>query len=121
MKFQIIGSDGIPLTLMELDAQAAAFWNQEIDSKYYAQPKSNSLGNWFDNIGWGIAHHPHKGHGKNNWKSVKQQMLEVHTYSFVEYTPEEAGVKMCQLFRSLKPYYDLIDHWAAMGYKPEQL
>lgn len=120
-EFQIIGKSDQPLTLAALDSQASGFWKTDPDSKYYAEPNTNSLGNWFDTIGWGIANHPHKGHGKNNWKSVKQQMFEVHTYSFVELSPEEAGVRCCQLFRTLKPYFDLIDHWKSLGYTPKQI
>lgn len=120
--FQILNKDNQPISLGELDQQAGLFWNQELDPKYYAQPDGNPLGNWFDTIGWGIAHPGNKlYYGLNTWEPIKQQMFEVHTPSMINLSPEAAGVTCCKLFRGLKPYFDLMDHWSSLGYTPKQI
>lgn len=119
--FQIIGKDNQPLTLRALDSQASGFWNSDSDPKWYAAPKC-SLGSWYDNIGWAIAHQSHVlEYGINNWNTIKQYMLECHTGPFVRMSPEEAGVACCKIMRTLKPYFDLIDHWKSLGYTPKQI
>lgn len=42
------------LTIEEVDTIAAAFWNVEVDSKYYAAPPTWEMMNWFDVLGRAI-------------------------------------------------------------------
>lgn len=120
--FQIIGKENQPLTMAALDSQASGFWKVDSDSKYYAQPEGNPLGNWFDTIGWSISKQTdHLYWGLNTWNTVKSDMLAVHVYSCVILSPEEAGVRMCQIMRKLQPYFQLIDYWESLGYLPKQI
>lgn len=119
--FQILDSNGKPMPINVLDIEAANFWNVEIHPKSYAAPKC-AFGHWYDNIGWAIAHQTHVlDYGLNNWNTIKQYMLECHTGPFVELSPEAAGVSCCGIMRTLKPYFDLIDHWKSLGYTPKQI
>lgn len=60
MKFQFKNNQGNVISINEIDAIAAAFWGQEVDPKYYAQPKVGMCQNWLDIIGWAIALYPEK-------------------------------------------------------------
>lgn len=119
--FQIIGKNNQPLTLKALDAQASGFWNSDSDSKWYAAPKC-SIGSWYDIIGWSISKQTdYLNWGLNTWNTIKSDILSIHVYSCIILSPEEAGVRMCQIMRTLKPYFDLIEHWKSLGYTPKQI
>lgn len=120
--FQILGKEDQPLTLAALDSQASGFWMVDPDSEYYAQPEGNPLGNWFDTIGWSISKQTnYLDWGLNTWNTIKSDMLTIHVYSCVILSAEEAGVRMYEIMRLLQPYFDLIDYWKELGYKPKQI
>jgi len=116
--FQIIDKDNNPIPINELDKQAAAFWDEELHPKQYASPKGK--GNWFDTLGWHIAQqHSSHFYGRNTWNAVKLSMFIGLSYDIVEQT-NPAAYTQAQI-NYLKPYYDLIDHWASLGYQPKQI
>ena len=120
--FQIIGKENQPLTLQALDSQASGFWKSNSDPKWYASPNTESLGNWFDTIGWSISkQRDYLNWGLNTWNTIKSDMLSIHAYAWVVLTPEEAGIKACNTMRKLKPYFELIDYWESLGYQPKQI
>lgn len=120
--FQILDANNEPISLITLDELAAAYWNQIIDSKKYAQPENAKLGNWYDSIGWAIANQYRIfEYGLNNWNAVKQYMFDCRTGPIITMSPEEAGVYCCEIMINCKPYFDLIDHWKSLGYKPKQI
>jgi hypothetical protein len=65
MSFQILNGGNEPMTMHQLDAEAAAFWGKRVDAKQYADPSEPKredekeaqyclrciTGNWFDIIG----------------------------------------------------------------------
>jgi hypothetical protein len=120
--FQILDEIGNPMSLQSLDIQVTKFWKLEVGSKWYAEPNKESLGSWFDTIGWSIGKQTdYLNWGLNTWNTVKSDMLSIHIYAWVVLSPEEAGIRACNTMRKLKPYFELIDHWEAMGYKPKQI
>lgn len=120
--FQILDEIGNPMRLQSLDIQASKLWKLEIDSKWYVAPNEESLGNWFDTIGWSISKQKdYINWGLNTWNTIKFDMLSIHAYAWVVLTPEEAGIKACNTMRKLKPYFELIDYWESLGYQPKQI
>jgi len=111
------------LTMGELDAEAAAFWNTTVHPKYYAAPNGQRLANWFDVIGYNIHSNETKGWG-DGWKSVKMSMLLVsfnHSlYNYFDGKLERTKMheELDGSFEYYKPYFDLIDHWESKGYIP---
>jgi len=86
MSFQIKNKDGEALTMKQLDAEAAAFWNKEVHGKYYADPsepkkegesevdfiRRSMTSNWFDIIGWCIHS---QGNYTSGWRNVVHTMI----------------------------------------------
>lgn len=61
MKFQIRNSEGIALSMSELDKEASAFFGVEFNESHYAYPEGKRGFDWFNWIGCAIASFP-KGH-----------------------------------------------------------
>lgn len=137
MSFQILNKEGEALTMNELDREAAAFWNKEVHTKHYASPPANTegmseidkirsdiTGNWFDVIGYQI-HSPEDARYTSGWNNVKCSLWTIQSkgwYSKVfNWSIEEMEIYMKVTKDFLKPYYDLIDHWEAKGYQPQQV
>lgn len=89
--------------------------------------------NWYDAIGFKIAHPESKW--ASGWNNVKSSMWVVQVSDYYDdlfkediivdaatgksYTLIEIGIAATKQY--LKPYYDLINHWEAKGYKPVQI
>ena len=166
--FQILDKENNPISIKELDRQAADFWNKKVDSKYYANPskiekfsnpdnltgeellrakmkfKSNQIIseslNWFDVIGWTIAH---KGDYTTGWHNVVNDLIsETLGQCFIDFKdkatikvaeferksgdttlslPGKTGIKLYHTLEYYKPYIQLINHWMSKGYKPRQI
>jgi len=117
--FQILDKENNPISINELDQQAAEFWNVEIHPKWYASPSETS-GNWYDNIGWYIAN---QGHCTSGWNNVKVSMITSSMESAANriLKGEQTDASIQVIMEWYKPYYDLIDHWEALGYQPKQI
>lgn len=92
--FQILNPQGEPLSMKQLDAEAAAFWSKEVDEKWYANPtpvfvndknlegaelseakfrhEMRQASNWYDTIGWNIAN---QGNQCSGWSNVVATMM----------------------------------------------
>ena len=116
--FKILDKDNNPIPINELDRQAAEFWDKELHPKQYASPEGKA--NWFDTLGWHIAQQNSSHfYGRNTWNTIKLSMFIGLSYDIVEHT-NPAVYTQAQI-NYLKPYYDLIDHWASLGYQPKQI
>ena len=146
--FQILNVEGKAITMKELDKEAAEFWGKEVDSKYYANPfpeveedsfsavQTNALNrsqNWFDIIGWNIAH---QGNYTSGWQNVVHTMVAERLGECLVSLHRDKPIKLAelvgdnihleeevelQLYATLsyfKPFVDLINHWMAKGYTP---
>lgn len=121
MGFQILNKDNQALTIKELDAEAAAFWGNAVDEKFYATPDSEGFwGNWFDMIGYKI-HNP-KDNYTTGWGNVKHSVLIGSVGgSYKDLLDEKAfAIRIKGIQEYLKPYFELIDHWEAKGYSPKK-
>lgn len=121
MSFQILDSNGEAFSMRDLDIEAATFWGKDVHPKHYATPhKDMVLGNWFDTIGH-MIHSPEDKLYTRGWANVKCSLWTCSIKS--EYnTSEEDLLKLIPVIKeSLKPYYDLIDHWDSKGYTPKQV
>lgn len=112
MSFQILDSQKQPIIINELDKEAAEFWQIPVDPRMYAK-------DWFDIIGYRI-HNPIDPRYTSGWNNVKHNMLLVSVGGLYEHigNPEAMTKAMEGIHKFLKPYFDLIDHWAAKGYTP---
>ena len=90
------------------------------------------VGNWFDTIGYQI--HSPSTNWTSGWDNVKAGLWVIQSTDYYkclfdtktyqddtgkEHT--ELDIRLAVTKSYLKPYYDLIDHWAAKGYKPVQI
>ena len=147
--FQILNAEGKALTMAELDKEAAEFWGKEVDPKHYANPfpkvegnsfsaiQTNALNNtqnWFDIIGWNIAH---QGNYTSGWQNVAHTMVtetlgeclvslhkgeSIKLAKFVGdnniHLEEETELQLFTTLNYFKPFIDLINYWMAKGYTP---
>lgn len=120
MGFQIHNKEGISLTILQLDAEVAEFWNKPIHDKNYATPKKHATSiNWFDNIGYNI-HSPHVNY-TSGWNNVKCSLLSVQTAEYGMLDVETQLRKLVFANEYLKPYFELIDYWNSLGYIPVKI
>lgn len=119
MSFQILNSEDQPITLYELDKEAAEFWDVKMHDKYYAIPKQSPT-TWFDSIGFAI-HHPEKY--TKGWNDIKCTLWTIQSRSLYDVlmTRSVMNIKVHNIREYLTPYYKLIDYWEAKGYKPKQI
>lgn len=127
MSFQILDKDNNPISINELDRQAAEFWNKEVKKECYAFPQIkpkkfesykeafsfwSSVTNWYDNIGWYI----HEGY--TNWKDLYNKLLEPYKEGLEngDYTIEEI-----LNYPGIGGYLNLIKYWESKGYTPKQI
>lgn len=123
MSFQIWDSEGKALTMKQLDIEVAQFWHPDdptVDPKWYSSPQGNSGSNWFDTIGWAI-HSPMSKFSGNPWKNVKITLWIIQTEDSWDNDEEKMTKEILASKRWLKPYFELIDHWASKGYTPKTL
>jgi hypothetical protein len=120
MQFQILDKNQMPLTLSQLDKDAANLWNVVFDEVYYATPRDNELSlSWFDVIGDKIA-----GFGVTTWSDVIKSVWQIAKIELAQEdikaildnkNPKE---KYAQ-WAVLKPYMELINLWHNKGYVPK--
>ncbi len=129
MGFEILDINKQAILINELDKEAAILWNKEIDPKHYAHPKQPTGDemqdamylsmNWFDYIGHNI-HSNHAVYTRNykemTWNMVKESLLLVQV-NVINVTAQQLENTRTYL----KPYFDLIDHWASKGYTPKRV
>jgi len=78
MGFQILNSNNEPISIKELDIEAAAFWNKIVDPKWYANPSPEGTAvmkqwsNWFDTIGYCIHS---QGNACSGWSNIVATMM----------------------------------------------
>lgn len=121
MSFQILDSNGEAITLSILDEQAAVFWGKDVHPKHYATPnKDMVLGNWFDTIGH-MIHSPEDKHYTSGWNNVKCSLWTCMIKGEYNKSITDLFVVIPEIKASLKPYYELIDHWESKGYTPKQV
>lgn len=144
MSFQILNSNNEAISLGLLDQEAAAFWGKELKDRQYANPtplftndanlqgieltramaryEFSQWSNWFDMVGWNI-HHPQTNY-TTGWDNVKCSMWAVQAYSLYKHIfgdEEHLKLHIEAAKAYLKPYFDLVDHWASKGYTPVQV
>lgn len=90
-QFQILNKEGIAISLNDLDAEIAKFWNKEVDGELFANPmpevkesktvtymeacRENNLNNslnWYDTIGWNITQ---LSDNNVSWKAVAEALI----------------------------------------------
>lgn len=138
MSFQILNASNEPISIGELDREAASFWGKEVHSKNYAYPQQDrpeyanikeemddlmSHTNWFDVIGHAI-HAPADAHSSSPWANVKHTIFEAwagNSLSRDLFNEEKFNATVEAIRILCKPMYALIDHWNAKGYKPKQV
>lgn len=123
MSFQIRQSldSPVPISISELDKEAAELWGKAVHPKDYAYPdlkpeKFDSIKeelnfyfgitNWFDMIGW----HIHSG--LNSWDAIRDKILE-----YFGNVPEEE----LKAYRPIWGYVELVNLWQSKGYIPVTL
>lgn len=85
MQFQIRNSEGIALSMGELDKEASAFFGVEFNESHYAHPEGKRGFDWFNWIGCAIASFPK---GNVFWNEVigkMSAMLAIGEKSFEGY------------------------------------
>lgn len=136
MGFQIQTEAKVPIAINDLDREAAEFWGNEVHPKQYATPEkitedmdwrrklmAEMRGNWFDIIGYAI--NSPLSRYTNGWGNVKCTLWTIQAQGWYDLigTDEieglQARIKSVKAY--LKPYFDLIDHWASKGYIPAQI
>ncbi len=116
MGFQILNNQGEPIPIKELDKEAAAFWGQTVDEKYYAEPKGGFFMNWFDHIGREIS--DKSSNWTTGWDNVKCGLMSNSLVSIA--LEEDKHKKLDSVIDFNKPYFELIDHWSSLGYTPRR-
>lgn len=127
MGFQIKNDKGIALSMNELDKEAAEFWGVPVHETNYAHPCNNSIGNWFDTIGFNI-HRP--GTYTSGWRNVIVTMYQMFSSGYmiddkqrnnVVIKPIEEQIKrITDINEFMSPYVGLVNHWIAKGYTCHQ-
>lgn len=108
MKFQILNAKGNPLSMGELDKEAAEFFGVSYNEKRYASPPSTFV-NWHDIIGYNIAS---SEKGMLQWNDIIGRILKVCTISTSTIEHLEWSIKV------FRPYISLCYHWKSKGYVP---
>ena len=143
--FQILDKENNPISIKQLDKEAAEFWGKEVDPKWYANPSSKEThplkqhSNWYDTIGWTIAH---KGNYTSGWHNVVNDLIsETLGQKFIDFEdkttvkvaefqksgettlslPEKVEIDIYFCLEYYKPYIQLINHWMGKGYTPKQI
>lgn len=108
MKFAIYNKEGKPITMGELDVEAAEFWKVEFSAKKYASPE-NCYYSWFDNIGTAIAD---LNQGKHEWYEV------IGYFASIAAIGENSFQGFIDALKPFKPFIELCMYWESKGYTP---
>lgn len=112
MKFQIQTKDGVALTMSELDKEASAFFNVEVNDNHYAHPNNKRGFDWFNWIGCAIACLPE---GRVEWSEVIGRMSATCSLG------ESSATSYFDSLLSITELIDLAIHWRDKGYIPVSL
>ena len=108
MEFQI-RKNASPITMGELNKEAAAFWGVEIGDKYVAPQGRAWPEDWHHYIGATIAQMPQ---GKYEWSDIIGKLCGIAAIGETQYD----SIICCINF--YKPYIELCLHWKMQGYVP---
>ena len=108
MKFAIYNKEGKPITMGELNIEAAEFWKVKFSAKEYASPE-NCYYSWFDNIGTAIAD---LNQGKHKWPEV------IGYFAGVAAIGENSFQEFIDALKPFKPFIELCMYWESKGYTP---
>lgn len=140
--FQILNSNGVSISINELDKEACEFWGVKLHPKHYASPENERI-NWYDSIGWNISITE-----KPTWRKVIKSLVydsffdglvvedkeskQNHFAKFLVTGQNEEGENILHLqddteiqiyitMQVHQKYIDLINHWTSKGYQPKQM
>ena len=108
MGFAIYNKEGKPITMGELDVEAAKFWKVEFSAKKYASPE-NCPYSWFDNIGIAITD---LSQGSHEWYEV------IGYFTGVAAIGENSFQGFIDALKPFKPFIELCIYWESKGYTP---
>ena len=109
MKFQILDTKGNPLSMEELDKEAAEFFGVQYNEKQYAKPSPRSTA-WYNMIGYNIANYRYNGNLV--WSDLVGQILCIAAFA----TDSFDELHNCII--AYKPHIELCYHWKEKGYTP---
>lgn len=106
--FQILDRNNEPISINQLDQEAASFWKKEVDEKDFANPfklKNRILQNAYNWHTVFVKNIPNITN--SNWECVTSSIIDE-----VE-KGEELKPIMAEIYQ---PFLDLIKHWEKKGY-----
>lgn len=113
MGFQIRNKANEPVTINDLDKEAAAFWGVELDERHYAAPTGCT--SWFESIGLYIhMQRPELGEVGEvhvEWCNVVGLMMG---YTLLGQNSDDLKASIDRYWAN---YIGLIRHWSNLGYK----
>ena len=109
MKFQIINKEGNPLSMEELDKDAAEFFGVQYNEHQYAKPNPRSE-DWCNVIGYIIVTYPRKG--DLTWEGL------ISRISFISAFAAHSSDEYHRYIMGYKPHIELCYHWKTKGYTP---
>lgn len=109
MQFQILNSDNQPITMGELDKEAAAFWGVETGEHHVAPKGHHWTENWFQFIGATIAQMPQR---KYEWSDIIGKLCGIAAIG------ETSFPAVLDCIKCYEPFIELCLHWKAQGYIP---
>lgn len=108
MKFQIRNSEGIAISMSDLNKEAAAFFGVEVIESQYAYPEGKRGLDWFNCIGWAIATFPK---GNVFWNEVIGKLSAMNAIGISSFDRYHDSLEsLCELI-------NLIIHWRDKGYE----
>ena len=134
--FQILDRNNEPISINQLDQEAASFWGKEVDKKYYANPfKKKEFVNSSNLEGEELKQAKETFKLKNrilqnayNWHTVLAKSIpnitnsnwECVTSSIIDEVEKGEELKpiMAEIYQ---PFLDLIKHWEKKGYTPKSI
>ena len=108
MGFAIYNKEGKPITMGELDVEAAEFLEVKFSAKKYASPK-NYLCSWFDIVGAAIDN---LSQGSHEWSEVIGYLAGIAA------TGENSFQEFIDALKPFKPFIELCMYWESKGYTP---
>lgn len=105
--FQILNSNNIPISLGELDKEAAEFWNIDISDRYVTPNQRTD--SWFQSIGAVISQ---MSEGKHEWFDVIGKLCGIAAIG------ETSFLAILDAITYYEPYIDLCLYWNSKGYTP---
>lgn len=110
-RFQILNKNNQPITLGELDKEAAAFFGVEVQDDKYASPENIPYFDWFNWVGRSIANLE----GDRlycDWSDVIGDLCRVQALGL------HSVDELIEDINKIRPHIELCLHWKNKGYKP---